>query len=181
MNSMILCSTYNYRSLKCLRDLPLITIDRQTDRLELNPCGNSQAKLFTIYTAFEKNLFKICKYYSSIVKSLHWYNTLWFTDIKFRKFAQKSVKCRNLQCLVTKILPTPVTSVKVFIVLTWGQFHKNYFGVNLLTLFCKLDHFINVTNICCIAIKRSSFKKRVSKFTPKKFYVNYPCVCLSLC
>ncbi len=33
--------------------------------------------------------------------------------------------------------------------------------------FCKLGHFINVSNICCISMKRSRFVKRVSKLTPK--------------
>ncbi len=41
-------------------------------------------------------------------------------------------------------------------------------GVNLLALFCKLDHFINISNICCIAMKISSLQNRVSKFMPKK-------------
>jgi len=44
------------------------------------------------------------------------------------------------------------------------------FGVNLLTLLCKLDHLINISNICSIGMKRSSLQNRVSKFTPKKFY-----------
>jgi hypothetical protein len=35
--------------------------------------------------------------------------------------------------------------------------------------FYKLDHFIHTRNICCIAMKKSSFE-RVDKFTPKKFY-----------
>jgi hypothetical protein len=67
------------------------------------------------------------------------------------------------------------------------QFHKTFFysnpdnlrpGVdliklfwsNLLTLLYKLDHFINISNIYCIFMKRSSLQNRVSKFTPKKFY-----------
>jgi len=45
----------------------------------------------------------------------------------------------------------------------------NYFGVNLLSLFSELDHFINVINIFCIAMKRSSLQKRVSKCTPRSF------------
>ncbi len=35
---------------------------------------------------------------------------------------------------------------------------------------CKLDHFINISIICCITMKVSSLQYRVSKFTPKKFY-----------
>ncbi len=27
------------------------------------------------------------------------------------------------------------------------------FGVNLLTIFCKLDHFINISQLCCMAMK----------------------------
>jgi len=43
-------------------------------------------------------------------------------------------------------------------------------GVDLITLFCNLDHFINIRNICWIAMKCPNLQKRVSKFTPKKFY-----------
>jgi hypothetical protein len=46
----------------------------------------------------------------------------------------------------------------------------NYFRVNLLALFCKLDHFIKISNIYGIFIKRSRLQNRVSEFTPKKFY-----------
>jgi hypothetical protein len=41
-------------------------------------------------------------------------------------------------------------------------------ALGVLTLFCRLDHFININNICCIAMKRSSLQNRVSKFMPKK-------------
>jgi hypothetical protein len=51
-------------------------------------------------------------------------------------------------------------------------------GVNLIKLcwhkfthaFCKLDYFINISNMRCIAMKRSSLQKGVSKFNPKRFY-----------
>ncbi len=46
----------------------------------------------------------------------------------------------------------------------------NYSGVNLLTFFCKIDHFVNISNIYAIAMKRSSLHNRISKFPPKKFY-----------
>jgi hypothetical protein len=36
-------------------------------------------------------------------------------------------------------------------------------------LFCELDHFINVSDICCIAMKRSSLQERVRKLRRKKF------------
>ncbi len=39
----------------------------------------------------------------------------------------------------------------------------------LLTLFCKLDRFINIINIYAIAMERPSLQNRVSKFTPKSF------------
>ncbi len=54
--------------------------------------------------------------------------------------------------------------------LTWGWSHKNFFGVKLLKLFCRLDHLINADNNCLTALKRSSLQTKVSKFTPKKFY-----------
>ncbi len=34
------------------------------------------------------------------------------------------------------------------------------FGVNLLALFSKLSHFINVSIFCCIAMERSSLHKK---------------------
>ncbi len=42
-------------------------------------------------------------------------------------------------------------------------------GANLWTLFCKLDPFINVTNICFIVVKRCNLQK-VSKLMAKMFY-----------
>ncbi len=39
----------------------------------------------------------------------------------------------------------------------WDLLHK-YFGTNLLMLFCKLNHFVNISNICCIVMKRSSLQ-----------------------
>ncbi len=53
-------------------------------------------------------------------------------------------------------------------------------GIDLIKLFWhtqifyKLDNFTNKNNICCIAMKRSSLQKRVSKFTPKKFLWDWP-------
>ncbi len=52
-------------------------------------------------------------------------------------------------------------------------------GVNLIKLFwrkfnhtfCKIDHFMNICNICSIAKKRSSLQKRVSKFKPKNSFL----------
>jgi hypothetical protein len=45
------------------------------------------------------------------------------------------------------------------------------FCINLFTLFCKLDLFINIRNICCITMKkRFNFQEMVSKFMSKKFY-----------
>jgi hypothetical protein len=49
----------------------------------------------------------------------------------------------------------------------------NLSGVNLLTLFCKLNHWFNAAIIfmCC---ERHSFKKRVRKFTQKSFMRSAP-------
>ncbi len=47
----------------------------------------------------------------------------------------------------------------------------------LLTLFCKLDRFINIINIYGIAMERPSLQNRVSKFTPKKFFLYWPLFC----
>jgi hypothetical protein len=49
----------------------------------------------------------------------------------------------------------------------------NFFGVNLPTLFGKLDHFFVVQNFFT-AMKQSSLQKRVSKFSPKYLYRIYP-------
>ncbi len=51
-------------------------------------------------------------------------------------------------------------------------------GVNFIKLlwskithtFYKLDHFINIINMGCVAMKRSSLQNRVSIFMPKWFY-----------
>jgi hypothetical protein len=40
-----------------------------------------------------------------------------------------------------------------------GPILYNCFVSNLLMIVCKLDHFINVNNIRCIDLKRSSFEK----------------------
>ncbi len=47
------------------------------------------------------------------------------------------------------------------------------FWVKLLTILCKLDHYI-IENIFYIALKRSSLSKRVSICTPKLFYESKP-------
>jgi len=52
-----------------------------------------------------------------------------------------------------------------------SQSHKTFFGVNLHTLFCKLDHFTNASHVCWIVTKRSSLQKRVSKFMLKMLNV----------
>jgi len=36
--------------------------------------------------------------------------------------------------------------------------------------FCKLHHYIKISNICCFAMKRSSLGQRESNFTLKRFY-----------
>jgi hypothetical protein len=46
--------------------------------------------------------------------------------------------------------------------------------MNLLTLFGKLDHFLNMNNICCIAFKRSSLQKDMKRSNLEIFYENYP-------
>jgi hypothetical protein len=56
-----------------------------------------------------------------------------------------------------------------------GQRKSSGFGVNHIKLFwhkftysfCELDVFIAMQQILCTIIKRSSFQKSVSKFTPK--------------
>ncbi len=49
------------------------------------------------------------------------------------------------------------------------------FAINLLTLFCKLDHFINV-DIILLCGEKTHLLKRVSTFAPKKFYEIDPLV-----
>ncbi len=56
-----------------------------------------------------------------------------------------------------------------WVTLTPGVNLIKLFSVKLFTLFEKLEHFINVTIIIGL-VKRYSFPKRVSKFTPKMFY-----------
>jgi len=45
--------------------------------------------------------------------------------------------------------------------LFWYKFNNTFY---------KPNHFINLSNICCIAMKRSSLQKELSKVMPKKFY-----------
>jgi hypothetical protein len=40
-----------------------------------------------------------------------------------------------------------------------GSMSKNCFGINLLTLSCKLGHYIKISNIYGIVTKRSSLQK----------------------
>jgi hypothetical protein len=51
---------------------------------------------------------------------------------------------------------------------SWGQSRKPTLEHNYSHL-SKLDHFINISNICGIDMKSSSFKNRVSKFMQKMF------------
>ncbi len=44
------------------------------------------------------------------------------------------------------------------------------FSWHIYSHFCKLDHFIDIRNICFISMKWSSLQKRVTKFAPKEFY-----------
>jgi hypothetical protein len=61
---------------------------------------------------------------------------------------------------VTKFMP------KSYIRLTPEVNLINFFGINLLTLFCKLDHFnVEFIFLCC---KNIQLLKRTSKFAPKK-------------
>ncbi len=49
------------------------------------------------------------------------------------------------------------------------QAHKAILD-HLLTFFCKLDHFINISNIYGTFTRRSSLQNRVRKFMPKTLY-----------
>ncbi len=65
--------------------------------------------------------------------------------------------CSNIDILANPVESPRVNLIKVF----WSKITHT---------FCKLDHFINISNICCIGMKRSSLQNRLRKFTPKKFY-----------
>jgi hypothetical protein len=58
-----------------------------------------------------------------------------------------------------------------------GPISLNYFGVKLLTLFGKIDHFIKISNVSGNVMKRSSLQNRVCKFMSKKFYEIDPWTC----
>ncbi len=60
-----------------------------------------------------------------------------------------------------------VTIVKEMYCTIPGVSMINLFGVNLLTLYCKLDISVAMHQIELIFIKWSSLQKSVSKFTPK--------------
>jgi hypothetical protein len=54
--------------------------------------------------------------------------------------------------------PILMTKKKVLEIGTWADLIKR-FRVNSLTCYSKLDHFINVNNICIIVVKSSPYKK----------------------
>ncbi len=70
---------------------------------------------------------------------------------------------------------TPITyKCNRLITFTVGMFTSgvnliNFFGANLITLFCKLDHCIN-TFIIFLSYEKILPSKRESKFTPKQVY-----------
>jgi hypothetical protein len=49
------------------------------------------------------------------------------------------------------------------------------FGVNLVITFCKLNHFINVNNICHIELKRLRFENEGVNLHQKSFMRLSPC------
>ncbi len=62
-------------------------------------------------------------------------------------------------------LASPARKISIRILLgSW-----NYFRVNLLTLFCKLDNFINISNIYPIAMKWFSLQKEWVNLLQKCF------------
>jgi hypothetical protein len=61
-------------------------------------------------------------------------------------------------------------TVKSFIVQAPGVDLVKLFYSKFTSTFCKLDHFINLSNIYDILMKSSSLQNRVIKFTAKKFY-----------
>jgi hypothetical protein len=50
----------------------------------------------------------------------------------------------------------------------------SYYGINLIAILCKLDHYINVNNICQIELKRYNSQKEWVIFTPKRFDEIHP-------
>jgi len=63
-----------------------------------------------------------------------------------------------------------ITAVKSFMKLGPGVNLIKLFEHKFTHTFCKLDHFINISSICYIVMKRYSLHSRVCKFMPKKFY-----------
>jgi hypothetical protein len=72
--------------------------------------------------------------------------------------------------LITRIYKDIVVIIMIKVLYNWmlGFISYKYFGIDLLTLLGKPDHFY-VSNIYCIAMKRSSLGKIGSKLQPKKF------------
>jgi len=58
--------------------------------------------------------------------------------------------------------------------ITSGGDLTKLFGVNLLTLFSKLHHFINISNIYGIAMKRPSLQKVKVNLWQKSFIRSTP-------
>jgi formate hydrogenlyase subunit 6/NADH:ubiquinone oxidoreductase subunit I len=59
---------------------------------------------------------------------------------------------RSVFRIISKFLRLYVTVYYPYNIIRFSVSYK-FFIHNKLTLFCKLDHFINISNICCIAMK----------------------------
>ncbi len=67
----------------------------------------------------------------------------------------------------SRVKVTAIIYRSIFITQAPGVNLLNFFDVNLLTLFCKLDLFIKMPQILLIFMKLSGLQKSVSKFTLK--------------
>ncbi len=67
-----------------------------------------------------------------------------------------------------------ITAIKCFIVQSPGVYLIKLFSTKFAHTFCELDHFINLSNICYIAMKRTNLQKECVNLCQKSFYDRNP-------
>ncbi len=70
-----------------------------------------------------------------------------------------------------------ITAVKCFIVQSPGIYLIKLFSTKFTHTFCELDHLINLSNICYIAMQWSNLQKECVNLCQKGFKRSKPGVC----
>ncbi len=129
---------------------------------------------------------------SSLVLCLHWRQDTQLSDIQHNDTQHKGCICdtqhnnalRYAECVilfniilnVNMMIVVMVNAIMLSVVAPFSPLFGRLLAqpinissrINLIIRFghkctqCKLDHFIKISNICCVAMKRASLQKRVS-------------------